>query len=175
MAVSTLTDAGRAALAHALSMRPLHLAWGSGDPAWETMPEDALPSLVGATALVSEVGRRTVTVGFVVPDEAGDIVIPLNLTAAGEVQVVRYRRVDFPTPNLYVYAAFDYADAASAVIREAGLFADTAVSPDLPPGQRYFTPDQLTDPGKLVAVQIVRPSRHRSAAVRESVEFVLPI
>ena len=32
MALATLTQTGRAAIALAISSRPLHLAWGSGDP-----------------------------------------------------------------------------------------------------------------------------------------------
>ncbi len=175
MPISTLTKTGRAALAFALSTRPLHLAWGSGDPAWDA--EDAvLPSLVEATALVHEVGRRTVSsLFFVEQDDAGDIVIPLGLTSSGVMQSVRYRRAEGVTPNLYVSVFFDYEDAANAVIREAALFSDTETLPELPPGQRYFTPDQLANPGKMIAVQILQPAKNRSASVRESMEFVLPI
>lgn len=51
MSLATLTKTGRAAIALALSSRPIHLAWGSGDAAWDA--EDAqLPNLVNATALV---------------------------------------------------------------------------------------------------------------------------
>ena len=52
MRLATLTKTGRAAIALALSSRPIHLAWGSGNTAWDE--EDAeLPSLVDATALVN--------------------------------------------------------------------------------------------------------------------------
>lgn len=56
-----------------------------------------------------------------------------------------------------------------------GVFMDTAIKEGLPPGQRYFTPAELEDPGLLLAVQIITPPMNRSASVRQSVEFVLPI
>ncbi len=65
MALATLTRTGRAAIAKAILERPLHLAWGTGLEDWDA--EDAvLPSLVEATALTHEIGRRAVsTKGFV--------------------------------------------------------------------------------------------------------------
>lgn len=176
MPLATLTHTGRAAIAKAMSARPLHLAWGSGDPAWEEEGAE-FPSLVTATALVNELGRRTPSViGFVEPDEAGAIVIPVSVGSDGSVQEARYRLVpDKPTPYLYVLTHFDYGDASNAVVREMGVFMDTVVKEGLPPGQRYFTPAELEDPGLLLAVQIITPPMNRSASVRQSVEFVLPI
>lgn len=67
MALATLTKTGRAAIALAISSRPLHLAWGSGDPAWDA-DGATLPSLVSSTALLNELGRRTPShIGFVEP------------------------------------------------------------------------------------------------------------
>ena len=34
---STLQDAGRIALAASFKAQPLHVAWGTGDPAWDAM------------------------------------------------------------------------------------------------------------------------------------------
>ena len=98
MSLATLTKTGRAAIALALSSRPIHLAWGSGNTAWDE--EDAeLPSLVDATALVNELGRRTpASIGFVEPDEEGDIVIPVATGTGGEVQEARYKTVVGPSP-----------------------------------------------------------------------------
>ena len=45
MSLATLTKTGRAAIALALSARPIHLAWGSGNPEWDA-EEAELPSLV---------------------------------------------------------------------------------------------------------------------------------
>lgn len=177
MALATLTHAGRAAIALAMSARPLHLAWGSGNEAWDA--ENAvLPSLVEATALVREVGRRTPNrIGFVEPDEAGDIIIPVSAGAEGAVQEARYRLVTngSPTPYLYIQTHFNYADASNAIIREMGVFMDTAFVPDLPEGQRYFTPADIAQPGLLLAAQIILPPINRSPSVRQTVEFVLPI
>ena len=175
MSLATLTKTGRAAIALALSSRPIHLAWGSGNPAWDN--EDAeLPSLVNATALVNELGRRTpATIGFVEPDDEGDIVIPVATGAGGEVQEARYRSVTGPSPYLYVRTNYNFEDASNAVIREIGVFMDTALKEGLPAGQRYFTPDDLANPGLLVAAQIISPAINRSPSVRQTIEFVLPI
>lgn len=177
MALATLTHTGRAAIAKAISLRPLHLAWGSGDPAWDA-PDAVLPSLVESTVLVNEVGRRTPsTIGFVTPDEAGGIIIPVSAGAEGAVQEARYRLVTdgSPTPFLYVQVHYNYADASNVVIREMGLFMDTEFVDGLPDGQRYFTPAEVTDPGLLLAAQIILPPINRSPSVRQTVEFVLPI
>lgn len=175
MALATLTSTGRAAIAKAIATRPLHLAWGSGDPAWDA-PGCTLPSLINATSLTLEIGRRTPNrIGFVEPDEAGDIVIPVSAGAEGAVQEARYRLVTGPTPFLYVQTHYNYGDASNAIIREMGLFMDSEFLPDLPPGQRYFTPAEIAQPGFLLAAQIILPPINRSPSVRQTVEFVLPI
>lgn len=177
MSLATLTHQGRAAIAKAISEQPLHLAWGSGDAAWDAAGAE-LPSLVDATALINEVGRRTpATIGFVEPDESGGIVIPVSAGAEGAVQEARYRLVTNgqPTPFLYVLTNYNYADASNVVIREMGLFMDTEFVPGLPEGQRYFTPAEIANPGLLLAAQIILPPINRSPSVRQTVEFVLPI
>lgn len=176
MATSTLTNRGRAVLARALSLLPLHLGWGTGDPAWDELAESELPSLVNATALTSEIGRRKVSsVSFVEQDDAGDIVIPVEVRPSGEVEVVRYKRVQDITPNLYISVSYDHADAANATIREVALFAETETAAGLPPGQLYFTPDEIASPGNIIAAQILKPVLLRSPSNREIMEFVLPI
>ena len=178
MALATLTNIGRAAFAMAVSQRPLHLAWGIGNPAWD----DAgftLPSLTGATTLTNEIGRRRVeNPGFVEPDEQGDIVIPISVGNSGDrVREARYRRAGNgkPTPYLYIAVHYNYTDAANAVIREMGLYMNTVFADGLPPGQKYFLPVDIVDPGMLIAAQIMVPSINRSPTVRQTVEFVLPI
>lgn len=110
MALATLTQSGRAAIARAIAAQPLFLAWGSGDPAWDA--DDAtLPSLVTATRLVNELGRRRASsVGYVTPDEDGGIVIPVS-TGGEEAQEMRYRVSPEPTPYLYCVTNFDFNDA----------------------------------------------------------------
>ena len=56
-----------------------------------------------------------------------------------------------------------------------GIFMDTETLADLPPGQMYFLPAELKSQGRLLAAQILRPSILRSPAVRQTIEFVLPL
>lgn len=175
MSLATITRTGRAAIVKAVAGRPLHVAWGSGDPAWDAENAE-LPSLVNATALANELGRRVPAhIGYVEPDDQGDIVIPVSVGAGGDVQEARYRSVTTPTPYLYVRVNYNFEEASNAIVREIGVFMDTAVKEGLPPGQRYFVPAEIEDQGLLLAAQIISPPINRSPSVRQSIEFVLPI
>ena len=170
--LATLTKTGRAAIAKAISVRPLHLAWGTGDPAWDA-DGAVLPSLVDSAALACEVGRRTVSsVGFVEPDAAGGIVIPVGIEPDGTVEEARYKQVEGLSPYLYVRVNYDFNDANNAVIREMGVFMDTETKPELPAGQQYFTPSELASPGMLLAARMMRSSvassRFSSRVIRPS-------
>lgn len=160
--MAILTLSGRAALARAIAEQPLHLAWGSGDPAWDTARE---PEPVNATALVNEIGRRTVTqVQYVLPDAAGEIVIPTG----------RFRISAAPTPHLFVRFTFDFSDAPAAIIREIGIFVGTQTKPGLPAGQRYFAPSDIAAPGTLLSLE--RLTRfERNPSVRPTFETVISI
>jgi len=172
---AVLTKIGRAALVKAVKERPLFLAWGSGDPAWDTEGAE-FPPLVDASALVAEVGRRIPTlVSFATPNENGGIVIPKGRTPSGEVQEARYAVSESPTPYLYVQTAYSFSDAADAVIREIAVFMDSTVKPGLPPGQQYFLPSEIDDPGLILAVQIFTPAINRSPSVRQVIDFVMPL
>jgi hypothetical protein len=174
--MATLTHSGRAAIAHAIASRPLHAAWGSGQDGWDGLADDALPSLVERDALFNEIGRRALSsLGFVVPDPEGGITVPVGEYPDGSVELARYRQVEYPTPYLYMRVNYDFADASNAVVREIAVMMDTVVKEDLPPGQMYFHPDQIEDQGKMLAMQIQRPTLQRSPAVRQTLEFVLPI
>lgn len=175
MSHATLTDAGRAAFALSLSKQPLHVALAQGLPEWED-PEVELPDTVTMTALTNEMGRRVPNiVGFVVPDEEGGIVISEGMDANGEIATTRYRVVSEPTPYLYMQVAYDLTDAPSGTIRQMGIFVGTRVKEGLPPGQRFFTPDEIEEPGLLLAVEILQPPIPRNPQVRQMVEFVLPV
>lgn len=154
-----LPSSGRIVIAESIAARPLHLAWGAGDGDWLTAPsEDS-----SATALQDEVARRIATeVAFVVPDPDGDIVLTTG----------KFSRSVEPTNNLYVRTAFDFADASSTVIREIGLFSGTVTDSGLPPGQQYFLPAEVTDPGRLLHLENLVPI-YRSPAIRESFEVVI--
>ncbi|MCL2458956.1 MAG: hypothetical protein FWF31_08990 [Desulfobulbus sp.] len=176
MSLATVTTTGRAFLAKVLKEQSLHIAWGAGDPAWDDLEDSSLPGLVNVTGLTAELGRRAPSsVGYVLPDDDGAISIPVGMDGQGNVLYQRYTLAETPTPWLYVRCNFDNADAASATIREMGLFGGGVAAQDLPPGQQYFTPDEIEDPGFLIAVEIVRPRFSRSPNVRESYEFVLPL
>jgi hypothetical protein len=176
MSVATITIVGRSFLAESVKAQTLHIGWGSGDPAWDGMADSALPGLTEATALVNELGRRApATVGYVLPDKVGAISIAVGQDNQGSITYKRYTQVSQPTAWLYFRCNFDNADAANSVIREAALFGGTVVKPELPPGLGYLTPDQLLDPGRMIAVEIVRPCFLRSPSVRESYEFVFPM
>ncbi|MFV0680309.1 hypothetical protein [Ottowia sp.] len=160
---ATLQDAGRTALATALKAMPMHLAWGRGDPAWDTTPE-AEPT--DATALVAEVGRRKVTSAeYATPDAAGVILMP-----GGE----RFAVSATPTPWLYLRTVFDFAEANGETIREVALFVGGATDAALPPGQHYYTPAQVTDPGRMYLLD--RGERiERTGTTYQAFEYILPL
>jgi hypothetical protein len=173
--MSILTDSGRTALAALLAAEPLHFAWGRGDATWDApLPTDptALAAEVlrrreskSATALIAEIGRRTITnLNFVTPDANGAIALP---TGNYSISVP-------PTRYLYVNVLFDFADASAETIREFAVFVGTTVNAALPPGQRYFTPDQLTSQGRLVTLERVS-AVVRSPAVRENFQHVITL
>jgi hypothetical protein len=158
--MSILVDAGRVAIAESIALRPIHLAWGSGDGAWVTPPAESL----AATALQTEIGRRTATeVAYVTPDPGGNIVLPNDAV---------FTRSVTPTNHLYVRTAFDFEDGLSEVIREIAIFVGTVTVGGLPPGQEYFTPAQVTGQGRMLSLENIGPI-YRSPAIRESFEVVI--
>ncbi|MBJ7309220.1 hypothetical protein ACFOLJ_30990 [Rugamonas sp. CCM 8940] len=160
--MAVLQDDGRAALAEAVKSRPIHLAWGSGDPAWDSA--GTAPEPKNAAALVAEVGRRVATeTRFVMPDPAGEI----------SVVGGRYKLSETPTKWLLVRFVFDFLDAPAAQLREVGIFLGTVVKPELPPGQRYFIAADLLSPGKLYALERFDKTT-RSPSIRQTFEYVLP-
>lgn len=174
--IATLTKSGRASIARKIAADPVYIAWGEGEAAWDDLADAELPSLVDRTALYNPVGlRRASIVGFCEPSDTGDIVVPIGTTPTGGVEEARYQQKTEPAPYLYIRAMFDFADASSATIREVGIMLDCEPQSDLPPGQMYFAPEQMAEAGDLLAIQILRPKILRSPAVRQIIEFVLPI
>lgn len=155
-----LTNSGKVAMAESLMARPIHMAWGTGDEAWDTTAVE--PSITDV-ALLHEVGRRVHTVkSFCTPDDAGEIVIPTG----------RFAFSAQPTNHLYFKFNFDFTDAPTSHIREAAVFVGTETNADLPSGQKYFLPSDLTNVGRLVVVERF-PGFARSPSVRQSFEFVV--
>jgi hypothetical protein len=159
--MAVLQDDGRTALAEAVKSRPIHLAWGTGNPAWDTAPE---PEPNNASALVAEIGRRAATeVHYVVPDPDGEVSV-----ANG-----RYKFSATPSKWLLLRFVFDFLDAPASQLREVGLFLGTVAKPELPAGQRYFEPADIVDPGKLYALERFEKTA-RSPSIRQTFEYVLP-
>ena len=124
---------------------------------------DTPPEEVNATALLNEVGRRTVDeVLFCVPDPEGDLVTPTG----------RFTASDEPTNNLHMRFTFDFEDSPGEIIRELGIMVNTVVDELLPDGQRYFQGAEITDPGILLVLEHTVPLV-RTAATRETFSFVV--
>jgi len=124
------------------------------------------PEPIDQTTLLREVGRRLVDeVHFVLADPEGEIVVPTG----------RYRMSTEPTNHLFIRVRFDFEDAATSVVREQGLFVGTqtdAALQALAPGQKFFIPAQITDPGILLVLQNSVPIV-RQPSTRETFEFVV--
>ena len=157
--MAILTESGRVVIAESLSLRAIHVAWGLGDGAWEAPPDE----LAGATVLQSELGRRTADeIAFVTPDPEGNIVRPEG----------NFSRSVTPTNHLYVVVRFEFTEAPSGVIREGGVFVGTVPVGGLPPGQNYFLPAEVANPGRLLHLENLAPI-FRSPAIRESFDAVI--
>lgn len=152
---------GRILNAELIAALPIHVAWGTGDPDWDTEAETE-PN--NTTALVAEVGRRQATqVAFVVEDANGSIETPQGNFTLSSV----------PTRHIYVRVIFAFDEAATEHIRELGVFVNTQTTPGLPAGQRYFTPDQIVNPGRLYLLDRSQ-SFQRNGAVRPAFEYIFP-
>ncbi|HRQ04363.1 MAG TPA: hypothetical protein PK580_00205 [Nitrosomonas halophila] len=140
--------------------RPIHLAWGGGDAAWDT---DPVPETVNDAVLVDEIGRRLVSQArYCLPDETGEIIVPTG----------RFTESSTPTRHIYLRFNFDFDDAPAATIREVAVFVGTQTDAGLPPGQMYFEPENVVDPGTLLVIERTQKF-DRSPSVRQSFEFVI--
>lgn len=154
---------GRIAQAELIAGQTIMLAWGTGDPAWDETPE-AEPT--DQTALLAEIGRRLPTeVAFVVPDAEGDIETPQGKYSLSPDNT--------PTRHLYVRVVFGFDDAPAAHIRELGLFLGSVPVAGLPAGQRYFTPAEIDQPGRLMLLDRSQ-NFVRNGSVRPAFEYVMP-
>jgi hypothetical protein len=158
--MAILTQSGRAAMAQAVKSQTMHVAWGTGDAAWDSEP---IPEDTTQETLTNEVGRRIVDkVLFCVPDEQGEL----------EASNGRFSVSETPTRNLFIEVRYDFSDASQYTIREIGLFINGKTDEELPPGQQYFLPNQVIDPGILLLLEH-EPAMIRSPAVREKFSFVI--
>jgi len=154
-----MTDVGRAVLARGIKEQSIYLAWGTGEESWGDAPP---PEDIGATALVNEIGRKVFwRCLYVLPDENGDLILPEG----------RYRVCENPTRHLYFEFLFDFSDGVGFTIREYGVFVGGTVQEGLSPGQTYFLPAEVQDPGILFLLKHRAPLV-RSASERHTAGFV---
>lgn len=159
--MAILTNSGRAAAAAAVKSQPIHMAWGSGDPAWDATP---VPEPVDSIALVNEIGRRRITQSqFCLPDAQGELVVPTG----------RFTISAVPTKYLYMRFSFEFTDAPASTIREVSIFLNTTAKTDIPAGQEYLVPENILSPGIMLALERLSPKLERSSAVRQQFEFVI--
>ena len=158
--MAILSTSGRIALATAIKDSTLHLAWGRGDVDWDTTAPREPRS---ATALTAELGRRKVNVvEYCTPQGDGDIVM---LGA-------RFVKSDTPTANLHLRTDFDFNDGLGETIRELGVFVGSRPRDGLPAGQTYFAPQELADPGILLAIDYITAVQ-RGVGARIAFDFVI--
>ena len=158
-----ITDSGRSAVAQAVKDQRLYMAWGNGDENWDEAksPEDEL-----SIRLVNEVGRKTLFRSlFVYPDDAGELVIS---------EESRYAISTSPTKYLYLEFDFDFRDGAGESIREIGIFMGGKIKEGLPPGQSYFTPADVIDPGTLLMLEHREKVLERTTSERCFIAYVIP-
>ncbi|MDN5248416.1 MAG: hypothetical protein QWI36_04755 [Wolbachia endosymbiont of Tyrophagus putrescentiae] len=121
------------------------------------------PESINAAKLLKELGRRTIDEAiFCTGDKDGELITPTG----------RFKPSNVPTNNLYLKCSFDFTDAANQVIREIGVMVGTKVKKELPPGQRYFEPQDMENPGILLVLEHTVPLI-RTPATRETFTFVI--
>lgn len=158
-----ITNSGRAAAAKAVKEQTLYLAWGTGGSDWsaEAPPEDEL-----STGLRNEVGRKALFRSlFVHPDDDGEITISEH---------GRYAVSTEPTPYLFLEFEFDFRDGAGETIRELGIFMGGKIKDGLPPGQSYFIPAEVEEPGTLFMLEHRETALERTTSERCHIAYVIP-
>ena len=86
----------------------------------------------------------------------------------------RFSKTDEATNQLYFHCTFEFEDASDQTIRELGLFIGTEVADSCLPGQRYFIPSELKEPGILLVLENTVPLV-RTASTREDFSMVITL
>jgi hypothetical protein len=162
--MAILTTTGRIAFQSAMSVRSMHLAWGTGDVSWGGSPPAESTESV---ALVAEVGRRApLQIAFVEPDAEGAVELPGGEKYSIVEEATRYLMLDFH---------FAFLDAATDTIREIGIFVDTVTAEGISPSKPYLLPEEVEDPGILLVTENLDLPIVRSEAVRERFTYILSL
>lgn len=160
--MAILTLSGRAAVAALIKAGPLYLAWGTGSPAWDTVP---VAPVASDSALVAELGRRLVeTISFCVADAGGTIEFPDG---------AKYSTTADPTGYLYIRVTFGFTDEPTGTIREVALYQGTVPATGHE-SDKYLAAANVQTPGLLMTLDRV-PKIVRSSSNREIFELVLTI
>lgn len=108
-------------------------------------------------ALESEIGRTRInSVDFVTPLDQADNSATLFIESGDD----RYVRSETPTPWLSIVTRLGVNDAVGDPITEYGVFIDCEVDPELPPLQRYYAADQITNSGIPLLFETRTPMPH---------------
>lgn len=158
--MAILTRVGRIELAKAVKAQSIYLAWGSGQPQWDTTP---VTEQSCSTQLTQALGyRKARRVLYCEPDTSGEIHVPEG-TFKASTQA---------TPHIYCEFNYDFTDGLEQTIRELGLMVGTQPHSSEPAGRFYHAPSGIADPGVLMLLEH-RPAMYRDQGVRETFEFVL--
>ena len=162
--MAILTYTARIALVEYLFARPIHLAIGKGLEAWDAKPA---PPDYEATGLVHELGRKKLTRAFFVnEDDNGEIDMPGGM---------RYSYSENPTRQLFLHFMFNFGEGIQETIREVGVFINTKTKSGLPENQTYFTPDQITEKGRLIMLEHLETSDTFTPSKKGSYGTILTI
>ncbi|MCY7295103.1 hypothetical protein [Alteromonas sp. a30] len=159
--MTIVVDDIRTFIAEAIEKESIYLAWGRGDSEWQTPPSEERTQM----ALQDPIGFRQVSrTQYVVPDELGEIVL-----SSGSFSISAE-----PTNHLYVEFRYDFEDAQGEVIRETMVYIGTEIVEGLPPGQKYFAPEQIEKVGRAALLSNFGP-RERTVGTRSTYEYVISL
>lgn len=165
--MAILVDNGRAAVATAIKNQPIYLAWGNGDPSWDSLNDTQRPvEPISATDLTKEIGRRLVQSSqYVVRNDTNGKII---------VSTGKFDPSPNNTPTRYLYLnfQFDYPDGGTEDIRELGVFVGGKIAPTLSENNGYIHKSEVLDIGQLLVLEYI-DKLHRLSTIKQTFEFVI--
>ena len=163
-----LTNTGKQELANVFRSFEYWLAWGSGDPSWDSTMQAESPL---DTALVNEIGRRkAVITEYCTPDNTNGTIEIVNGSTTQ-----RFSPSATPTYHIHIRFEFQLTDSPEATIRECGVFAHTVLKDDVPDPDGYVTPEYIEDIGSLIMEERLRPAVVLQDSTKRAFDFVISI
>ncbi len=156
MALSVFVAGSRIAFARFLMEQTLFIAVGSGNPAWDSLPDPTpeeeplrLAELAQESALENCIGVTRVRArSFMKADPNGDII--LSDGSAWSVSIS-------DTSTLRLEGRLDIADATGETVRETGVYLGTQISEAVPSGQMFIPLADVTSLGTLIQLHRFPP------------------